>query len=585
VALINASNAMMKVLRDWGVKNIYGLPGGSFDSTMNALHDFRDEIRYIGVRHEEVGALAAVAEAKLTGKLGVTFGSAGPGAVHLLNGLYDARHDHVPVLALVGQVATPLMNMDYFQELPENPIFADVAVYNRTVTTAEQLPHVIDAAIRQAYDRKGVAVVVIPRDLGWAQIPDDYVSSAGSYVQPTWTLGPRAEDVEQALELIAAAQRPIIYFGRGAEGASNELRELSELLQLPLVSTYLGKGILPDDYPGYMISTGRVATKPGTDVSRAADLVLFIGTNFEFGSSMFHPEASFIDVNLDTTSIGARHATTLGVRADATVFLRELLSLARSRAEAGVDHSGWYRSALDDKQEWDGWIAAKASDTRVPVRIPPVFSEINKVAAADAVFGVDVGNINIETARFLHLDEGKTLTTSALYATMGYGLPASIAAALVYPDRQVWSLSGDGGMAMVAQDLATQALYHLPIINVVLTNLSFGFIEAEQDDQGQPHSGVELMDIDFAKVAEGFGVRGLTARTIEEFRAALAEAKDATEPILIDVKVTNERLLPVEAYPLRRADRDDFEEFVSRYDASDLRPFAEILAEHGVALG
>jgi pyruvate oxidase len=200
------------------------------------------------------------------------------------------------------------------------------------------------------------------------------------------------------------------------------------------------------------------------------------------------------------------------------------------------------------------------------------------------VFGVDVGNVNIETARFLHMDEHRTLTTSALYATMGYGLPASIAAALVYPDRQVWSLSGDGGLAMVAQDLATQALYHLPIINVVLTNRSLGFIEAEQDDQGQPHSGVELTDIDFAKVAEGFGVRGLTARTIEEFRAALAEAKDATEPILIDVKVTDDRLLPVEAYPLRRGDRPDFEEFVTRYEASDLRPFAEILAEHGVAL-
>lgn len=590
MAPINASNAMMKVLAQWGVKNIYGLPGGSFDSTMNAIHDFRETIRYVGVRHEEVGALAAAAEAKLTGKLGVTFGSAGPGAVHLLNGLYDAKHDHAPVLALIGQVATPMMNMDYFQELPENPIFADVAVYNRTVMTAEQLPAVVDAAIRHAYDRRGVAVVVIPRDLGWEQIDDDYVSSAGAYVQPEWTMGPRSEDVDHALDLIASARRPVIYFGRGADGAAGELRALSELLQLPLMSTYLAKGILSDDYPGYMISTGRVSTKPGTDVGHAADLILFVGTNYEFGGFMFNPDASFIDVNLDPTSIAARHATVLGIRADAPEFLRALLAAARSRLVTGVeragwaDPSGWYGAALQDKREWDTWIAAQSYDSRVPVRIPAVFAEVNAMAARDAVFAVDVGNINIETARFLHMDEHRILTTSALYATMGYGLPASIAAALVFPGRQVWSLSGDGGMAMVAQDLATQALHHLPIINVVLTNRSLGFIEGEQDDQGQPHSGVELADIDFAKVAEGFGVRGVTARSIEEFRAALAEAATGTEPMLIDVKVTDDRLLPTEAFPLNRGARPDFDQFVARYEASALRPFAEILAEHGITL-
>ncbi|HEY0259722.1 MAG TPA: pyruvate oxidase [Lacisediminihabitans sp.] len=582
--MINASNAMLKVLKDWGVENIYGLPGGSFDSTMNAIHDFRDEIRYIGVRHEEVGALAASAESKLTGRIGVTFGSAGPGAVHLLNGLYDALHDHTPVLALVGQVATPLMNTDYFQELAENPIFADVAVYNRTVTTAEQLPQVVDTAIRQAYAHNGVAVVVIPRDLGWAQIPDTYVSSAGAYVQPEWPQDPRPEDVAKAMDLIAAAKRPIIYFGRGAAGGADELRELSELLHLPLVSTYLGKGILPDDYPGYMISTGRVATKPGTDLGRAADLIVFVGTNYEFGRVMFSPDAKFIDVNIDTTSIGARHATTLGIRSDAAAFLRRLLSVARARTEPAVDHTAWYESALEDKRDWDAWIASKSSDTRVPLRIPPVFAEITRIAAPDAVFGVDVGNVNIETARFLPMDERRTLTTSALYATMGYGLPASIAAALVHPGRQVWNLTGDGGMAMVAQDLATQALYHLPVINVVFTNRSLGFIEAEQDDQGQPHSGVDLMDVDFAKVAEGFGVHGYTATTIEELRRALEESKDTAEPVLIDVKVTDDRLLPVEAYPLHRGDRADFDEFVSRYEASDLRPFGEILLQHGVVL-
>ena len=181
---INAADAMIKVLEDWGIHNIYGLPGGSFDSTMNALYNRRHTINYVQVRHEEVGALAAAGEAKVTGRIGATFGSAGPGAVHLLNGLYDAQYDNVPVLALVGQVPTAAMNTNYFQEMNENPMFADVSVYNRTAMTAEQLPHVVDEAIRQAYKHNGVAVVTIPKDLGWTQIDDNYVSSANLYQKP-----------------------------------------------------------------------------------------------------------------------------------------------------------------------------------------------------------------------------------------------------------------------------------------------------------------------------------------------------------------------------------------------------------------
>ncbi|HAY52616.1 MAG TPA: pyruvate oxidase, partial [Lactobacillus sp.] len=178
---INASDAMIKVLLDWGIDTIYGLPGGSFDSTMNALYNLKDRMHYIQVRHEEVGALAAAGQAKITGKIAATFGSAGPGAVHLLNGLYDAQYDHVPVLALVGQVPTSTMNTSYFQEMNENPMFADVSVYNRTAMTAQQLPAVVDEAIRQAIRHNGVAVVTIPKDLGWTPIEDNYVSSAFTY--------------------------------------------------------------------------------------------------------------------------------------------------------------------------------------------------------------------------------------------------------------------------------------------------------------------------------------------------------------------------------------------------------------------
>ena len=242
---INASDAMLKVIEDWGVKNIYGLPGGSIDSTMNALYNRRDTLNYIQVRHEEVGALAAVGEAKVTGEIGVTFGSAGPGAVHLLNGLYDAQYDHVPVLALVGQVPTSAMNTNYFQELNENPMFADVSVYNRTVMTAEQMPAVVDEAIRQAYAKRGVAVITIPKDLGWQEIEDNYVSSANLYQKPL-PLEPAAEKIQEAWKLLKEAKRPLIYIGQGTRGARKEILELSKMLHAPILSSALGKGIIPD---------------------------------------------------------------------------------------------------------------------------------------------------------------------------------------------------------------------------------------------------------------------------------------------------------------------------------------------------
>lgn len=529
---------------------------------------------------EEAGALAAVAEAKLTGRIGVTLGSAGPGAVHLLNGLYDAKTDRIPVLAIIGQVPTVNMNKDYFQELPENPIFSDVAVYNRTVMTAAQLPMVIEKAITTAYEQRGVAVVVIPKDLAWAEIEDDYVTSAGSYAEPQWERPARDEDVKKTADLLITAAKPLIYFGQGAEGAADELRELSDILAVPLASTYLAKPILEGDEKAWMLSTGRIATKPGVEAARYADSVLFIGTNFEF--PMFNPDATFIDVNLRPSVIGDRHRAHLGIIADAPAFLRQLLAEVKARKEAGADlvsaHTAWYEAMIEDRAEWDAWVAKNAQRVdEAPARFEPLYRVINEHAADNAVFGVDVGNVNIATGRFLNLGKERTLTTSPLYATMGYGIPAGLAAALAFPGREVWTLSGDGGFAMMSQDLVAQRDEHLPIINVVFTNKSLGFIEAEQDDTHQPHSGIDLSDIDFAKVAEGFGVAGYTVRTAAEFEKVITEVKGTKEPVVIDVKITNDRLMPVERYMDPTLDAAAFQ---AEYDAAELTPLAEILARH-----
>lgn len=572
---INAADAMLKVIESWGVKNIYGLPGGSFDSTMNAIHNRKDTLNYVQVRHEEVGALAAVGEAKVTGKIGVTFGSAGPGAVHLLNGLYDAQYDHVPVLALVGQVPTSLMNTNYFQEMNENPMFADVSVYNRTIMTAEQLPHVVDEAIRQAYAHQGVAVLTLPKDLGWQEIEDDYVSSADLYQKPIYP-APDLTKVDEALALLKAAKHPLIYVGQGIRGAREDLIAFSEKMHIPIVTTALAKGIVPDSYKGNMGSAGRVASKPGVEIARGADTVLFLGSDFPFQPYFIAPDAKYIQVDIDGTKFKRRHSVDVAILADAHQTLKALLERSEPTAT-----TPWYEAALANKANWREWLTSLETDDSTPLHVEPVFKAINDMATDDAIFQTDVGNVTINGMRFLKADQQQRFTTSGWYATMGYALPAAIGAQSYYPDRQVWSISGDGGWAMVMQDVLTQVKYHMPIINVILTNQSLGFIEGEQDDNQQPHSGVDLIDGDFGDAAKALGADGYEVHNLAELKAAFAAAKDRKGPVVIDVKISNLRPLPVEQLQLDSETQDPAQvaAFVKKYRAEGLIPFRQLLAD------
>lgn len=575
MAKINAADAGLKVIESWGVRNIFGLPGGSFDSTMNAIHNRQDTINYVQVRHEEVGALAAVGEAKITGKIGVTFGSAGPGAVHLLNGLYDAQWDHVPVLALVAQVPSSAMNTNFFQEMNENPMFADVSVYNRTVMTAEQLPLVIDDAIEQAYAKNGVAVVTIPKDFGWQEIEDNYESRAANYQQPLLP-EPPADKISAAVDILKAAKHPLIYAGKGAHDAGDEIIALSEKLHAPILTSALGKGIIPDSYKANMGSAGRVASKPGVEIASNTDAVLFLGSDMPFQSFFIGPQAKYIQVDIDGAKFGRRHHVDLAILADA-----KKTAAAITKALPQLPVTPWYHAALTDKQNWEDWKTSFENDDETPLRVEPVFKQINDMATDDAIFQTDVGNVTINGMRYLNTDKQQRFTTSGWYATMGYALPAAIGAQTEFPDRQVWSISGDGGFAMVMQDILTQVKYHMPIINVVLTNQSLGFIEGEQDDNKQPHSGVDLIDADYGTASAALGAIGFEVRTLAELKDAFAKAKDAKGPVVIDVKISDLRPLPVEQLVLDKEtqDSDAVDAFVKKYHAESLIPFRQILED------
>lgn len=605
---VPASVAMLRVIESWGVNHIYGYPGGSFNSTMHALDLEKDNIDYIQIRHEQVGALAAAADAKLTGKIAVCFGSAGPGATNLLTGLYDAKEDHAPVLALIGQVPSTNMNYNYFQEFVENPMFADVAVYNRLVMTPESLPYVIDKAIREAYKHNGVAVVVIPNDFGYVQIPDvPYTSHSNT--DNKVVAGPLAtdEEVDQFLAMVKEAKRPVFHVGRGIKNGGDKLVELSKKLQIPIVMTGLAKGLIPDSYEGNLGTANRAASKAADEIMAVSDLVITIGADFPFANLVYRThEFKFIQIDNDRAQFGRHHFLDLGIWSDATAFVEKAIE----RSEK-VEESPYFKAAAADMANWKEYLDYLTNRDAEPLEFEAVYKEINRIAEPNAVFSIDVGDNIINSFRHLNITSKNKWVISALFASMGSGVPGAIAGQLSYPDRQVFNISGDGAFSMVMQDLITEKKYKLPIINVVTSNASLNFIKSEQDDIPMDYSGIYIEDQDFAMIAQAMGVESITVRSPKELPAAFDKALEVTKagrPFLIDAKITDKRSIPVEDLLLKIEDGKLVEtvsksydaspstqtaagykeytvrEFLDRYDGQNLKPLPELFEEYGVEL-
>lgn len=581
---IKAGVATVKVLESWGVKHIFGIPGGSINSLMDALYVERDNIDYVQVRHEEVGALAASMHAKYTGHIGVCFGSAGPGGTHTLQGLYDAREEHVPLLALIGQFGTAGLNWDTFQEMNENPIYADVAIYNRQVSTAEQMPHVIDEAIRQAYAKNGVAVVQIPVDLGWVDIPQDgWYSAAHAYRRyPNPQLN--AEDIDAAVELLNQAERPVIFAGIGTRGNGQAVIDLSRKIKAPLANTGISFDNFPSDYEALLGSPNRVSTKPSVECFPEADTVLFVGSNYPFAevSKVFKNVKKFIQIDIDPSKLGKRHNADVAILGDAGDALRAICEKVDEK-----ESTGWWRANLANVANWREYVTKLEKKTEGDLQLYQIYDAINQVADEDAIFSIDVGDVTQTSIRHLHMNPKQMWRTSSLFATMGIGIPGAISAKLDFPDRQVWNLAGDGGFNMTMQDLATAVQYELPTLHVVFSNQQFGFIKDEQEDTNLGYLGVHFMDIDYAKLAEAMGAVGHTVTEISQVHDVFAQAVQEVREgkvVVIDAKISNERPLPAEMLELepRLYSAEQIDAFKKRYEAHDLKPLSYFLEQEGL---
>lgn len=580
---ITASAAMLNVLKTWGVDTIYGIPSGTLSSLMDALAEDKD-IRFLQVRHEETGALAAVMQAKFGGSIGVAVGSGGPGATHLINGVYDAAMDNTPFLAILGSRPNNELNMDAFQELNQNPMYNGIAVYNKRVAYAEQLPKVIDEACRAAVSKKGPAVVEIPVNFGFQEIDENSYYGSGSYERHFIAPALNEVEIDKAVEILNNAERPVIYAGYGGVKAGEVITELSRKIKAPIITTGKNFEAFEWNYEGLTGSAYRVGWKPANEVVFEADTVLFLGSNFPFAEvyEAFKNTEKFIQVDIDPYKLGKRHALDASILGDAGQAAKAILDKVNP-----VDSTPWWRANVKNNQNWRDYMNKLEGKTEGALQLYQVYNAINKYADEDAIYSIDVGNSTQTSTRHLHMTPKNMWRTSPLFATMGIALPGGIAAKKDNPDRQVWNIMGDGAFNMCYPDVITNVQYNLPVINVVFSNAEYAFIKNKYEDTNKHLFGVDFPNADYAKIAEAQGAVGFTVNRIEDIDAVVAEAVKLNKEgktVVIDARITQHRPLPVEVLELdpKQHSEEAIKAFKEKYEAEELVPFRLFLEEEGL---
>ncbi|MHA6487713.1 pyruvate oxidase [Bacillus cabrialesii] len=531
-----AGQAMTELLEKWGVDHVYGIPGDSINEFIEELRHERNQLKFIQTRHEEVAALAAAAEAKLTGKIGVCLSIAGPGAVHLLNGLYDAKADGAPVLAIAGQVSSGEVGRDYFQEIKLEQMFEDVAVFNREVHSAESLPDLLNQAIRTACSKKGVAVLSVSDDLFAEKIKREPVYTSPVYIEGN--LEPKKEQLITCAQYINNAKKPIILAGQGMKKAKRELLEFADKAAAPIVVTLPAKGVVPDKHLHFLGNLGQIGTKPAYEAMEECDLLIMLGTSFPYRDYL-PDDTPAIQLDSDPAKIGKRYPVTAGLVCDSAHGLRELTEFIERKEDRR-----FLEACTEHMQHWWNEIEKDETEAATPLKPQQVVARLEEAAADDAVLSVDVGTVTVWMARHFKMKANQDFIVSSWLATMGCGLPGAIASSLAEPERQAIAVCGDGGFSMVMQDLPTAVKYKLPLTVVILNNENLGMIEYEQQVKGNIDYVTKLQNVDYAAFAESCGAKGIKVTKAEELAPAFHEALHADQPVVVDVMIGNEPPLP-----------------------------------------
>jgi pyruvate dehydrogenase (quinone) len=520
-----------------GVKRVYGISGDSLNAITDSIREHEKDISWVHVRHEETAAFAAGSEAHLTGNLAVCAGSCGPGNTHLVNGLYDCYRNRVPVLAIAAHIPIREIGSTYFQETHPELLFRECSQYCELVSHPDQLPRVLEIAIRTAVSLYGVAIIVLPGDVALQE-----AASGRPFIpfeQHKAIVRPSKEEIASLAEVLNSAQKVTILGGAGCAGAHLELIQVAGLLKAPIVHAMRGKEFIEYDNPYDVGMTGLLGFSSGYHAMMDSDLLLMLGTDFPY-QQFYPPNAYIIQVDIRGEQIGRRTKVDLGLVGNVRETLVAVKPFLNQKS-----HKGHLRASLEhykkSRKDLDSYAVGEPG--RTPIHPQYVARIINDVAAHDAIFTCDVGTPTLWAARYLQMNGSRRLLGSFSHGSMANALPQAIGAQEAFPKRQVICLSGDGGFSMLMGDFLSLRQLKLPVKIVVFNNGALSFVELEMKAAGILTHGTSLIDTDFSKLAEAAGILGFRAERPEQVKPMLNQAIEHDGPALVDVVVNRQELL------------------------------------------
>jgi pyruvate dehydrogenase (quinone) len=542
-----AADILVDTIIDWGVETVFGIPGDGINGIIEALRLKQDKIRFIQVRHEEAAAFAACGYAKFTGKLGCCIATSGPGGIHLLNGLYDAKLDGVPVLAITGLQFHDLLATHTQQDVELDKLYMDVAKYNVRVMGPAHVENAVELACRTALAYRGVAHVTVPVDFQSAPVKKAMRSPRNQphHVSEIWADSahiPTDDALRRAAEVLNAGKKVTILAGRGALGARKELEEAAEILGAPISKPVLGKACVPDESPYTTGGVGLLGTRPSQEALEGCDTLLIVGSSFPYIE--FYPkpgQARCVQIELDPQKIGLRYPVEVGLVGDSIRVLRRLVPLLDRKGDRS-----WLDRAQRGKAEWHKLMEERGTRRDMPMKPQVVAHELGRLLKDDAIIATDSGTITTWVARHVPIRGQQMFSLSGNLATMACGLPYAIGAQAAYPDRQVVAFVGDGGFTMLMGEIATAVKYQLPIKVIIIKNNTLGQIKWEQMVfLGNPEYVCDLQPIDFAAFARACGAQGFTVERPEECGSVLEQALATPGPVVVEAVVDqNEPPMP-----------------------------------------
>jgi pyruvate dehydrogenase (quinone) len=547
---LTTADIVAEALIDWKVDVVFGIPGDGINGFIEALRVRQEKIKFVLVRHEESAALMSCAYAKYTGKIGVCVATSGPGAIHLLNGLYDAKADNVPVIAITGSTFSDLMNSSFLQDVKLLQLFSDVASYNTMIHVPEQAEMAVDIACRTCLARKGVGHINIPIDVQEKKLKGDYskhkVPGHTSDIFDSFAL-PNKKLIERAAKVLNAGNKIVILVGQGALNASRELLEVAQKLNAPIIKALLGKAVIPDDHPLNLGGLGMLGTEPASEAMSETDTLLMIGTSFPYMEYLPKPgQAKGIQIDMKPEKIGLRYPVEIGLVGDSKTILSELVPLLKDRTmkynikeDEMKNHNNnnnydmvissislqFLQSMQKSMEKWKEILKEQSNRYDIPIKPQVIANAVSEELEDNAIVSVDSGNNTVWAARFLKMRDGMKFSVSGNLATMAGGLPCAIAAKIAFPERQSIAFVGDGGFTMLMGEFATAVQYKSPIKIIILKNNLLGMIRWEQMAfLGNPEYAVEFTPIDYAKFAEASGGKGYTIKKIDEVKSVMGMA-------------------------------------------------------------